>query len=171
MSSSAVSGHAGVTPSQNGPTHWLLVSSPENFETSRGRGFDVAGMKSRHRKKAELVKAGDTVLFYCVGLKAIAGLATVTGPMFEDPSHIWDSRKEGEEYPFRFPITPVAMIGDPSDFVRVEPLVDLMEYPKRWPRANWTLAFQGNVHKLPFRDFNLLKRAVCNAALASSAPK
>jgi hypothetical protein len=38
--------------------HWLLVSSPENFETSRARGFDLAGMKSRHRKKAESVREG-----------------------------------------------------------------------------------------------------------------
>ena len=52
-------------------THWLLVSSPENFEVSRARGFDIAGMKSRHRKKAETVAAGDTVLFYLVGLKAV----------------------------------------------------------------------------------------------------
>ncbi len=160
-----ISGSRSAAPAPNpGPTHWLLVSSPENFEVSRARGFDIAGMKSRHRKKAATVKAGDTVFFYTIGLKAVAGLAKVTGPMFEDDEHIWDSRKPDEEYPFRFPITPVAIIDKPEDFVRVEPLVDFMEYPKRWPRAHWTLAFQGNVHKLPFRDYNLLQRAICNAA-------
>jgi hypothetical protein len=146
------------------PTHWLLVSSPENFEVSRARGFDIAGMKSRHRKKAETVKAGDTVLFYCVGVKAIAGLAEVTGPYFEDHSHIWDSRKAGEEYPFRFPIKPLAVIGRREDFVTVEDFVDALEYPKRWPRENWTLAFQGNVHKLNEHDFGILAGAVREAA-------
>jgi len=150
------------------PTHWLLVSSPENFEVSRARGFDIAGMKSRHRKKAETVKPGDTVFFYCVGIKAIAGLAEVTGPYFEDETHIWDSRKMGEEYPFRFPIKPLAVIEKPEDFIPVEDSVDALEYPKRWPRANWTLAFQGNVHKLNDQDFDILAAAVREAAGAAA---
>jgi hypothetical protein len=146
------------------PTHWLLVSSPENFEVSRARGFDIAGMKSRHRKKAEIVKAGDTVFFYLVGIKSIGGMAEVTGPYYEDDTHIWDSRKQGEEYPFRFPIKPNAIIADPKDFIEVEDFVDALEYPKRWPRANWTLAFQGNVHKLNDHDYSLLAAAIRDAA-------
>jgi hypothetical protein len=153
-----------ITDTAEQPTHWLLVSSPENFEVSRARGFDIAGMKSRHRKKAETVKAGDTVFFYLVGIKAIGGLAEVTGPYFESDEHIWDSRKEGEEYPFRFPITPTAIIADPKDFVPVEEFVDALEYPKRWSRSNWTLAFQGNVHKLNEADYALLAAAVRDAA-------
>ncbi len=142
-------------------THWLLVSSPENFEVSRARGFDIAGMKSRHRKKAETVAAGDTVLFYLVGRKAIGGWASVTGHYTEDDSHIWDSRKEGEEYPFRFPIE-IQCALSPKNFVEVEPLIDALEYPKRWPRANWTLAFQGNVHRLSDHDHALIVSAIEN---------
>jgi hypothetical protein len=145
------------------PTHWLLVSSPENFEVSRARGFDIAGMKSRHRKKAETVRTGDTVFFYLTGLKAIGGLAEVTGPYFEDDGHVWDSRKEGEEYPFRFPIKPVSIVTRRDDYVLVEDLVDALEYPRRWPRENWTLAFQGNVHKLSEHDFKILASAVTEA--------
>lgn len=146
------------------PTHWLLVSSPANFETSRARGFDVAGMKSRHRKKAETVKAGDTVFFYLVGIKSIGGLAEVTGPSYTDEKHIWTSNRDGEEYPFRFPIKPTEVIADPADFVEVEQYLDVLEYPLRWPRANWTLAFQGNVHKLNEHDFAILAGAVRAAA-------
>lgn len=146
------------------PTHWLLVSSPENFEVSRARGFDLAGMKGRHRKKAEMVKAGDTVFFYTVGLKAIAGLAEATGPYFESEEHIWTSKREGEEYPFRFPIRPLSIIKHPDDFVRVEQYLDSLIYPRRWPRENWTLAFQGNVHVLGQEDFELLASAVRAAA-------
>ena len=145
-------------------THWLLVSSPDNFEVSRARGFDIAGMKGRHRKKAALVQEGDTVLFYLTGLKAIGGLARVTGPSFEDPNHIWTSNKVGEEYPFRFPICPEAILAGPSAFVRVEPLLDALEYPRRWPRENWTLAFQGNVHQLSDADHAILATAVREAA-------
>lgn len=146
------------------PTHWLLVSSPENFETSRRRGFDIAGMKSRHRKKAETVRPGDTVLFYLTGIKAIGGLAEVTGAPFEDETPVWDSKKAGEEYPFRFPIRRVAIIDDPADFVPVEAFIDALEYPRRWPRENWTLAFQGNVHKLSPHDHEILASAVRAAA-------
>jgi predicted RNA-binding protein len=144
-------------------THWLLVSSPENFEVSRARGFDIAGMKSRHRKKAETVQAGDTVLFYLVGIKSVGGVAEVTGPYFEDHTHLWDSRKEGEEYPFRFPIRPLSMIENPVDFVKVEDLLDALEYPRRWPRQNWTLAFQGNVHKLSDDDHAVFVSAIQEA--------
>lgn len=142
------------------PNRWLLVSSPENFEVSRARGFDVAGMKSRHRKKAEAVRSGDTVFFYLTGMKAIGGMAEVTGTFFEDHSHIWDSKKAGEEYPFRFAIRPVAIIPDPGDFVAVEVFVDELEYVQRWSRENWTLAFQGNVHRLSETDYALLAEAV-----------
>jgi hypothetical protein len=142
------------------PNRWLLVSSPENFEVSRSRGFDIAGMKSRQRKKAEAVQAGDTVFFYLTGMKAIAGLAEVTGTFYEDHSHIWDSKKAAEEYPFRFSINPVAIIPDPGDFVAVEVFIDELEYVQRWPRENWTLAFQGNVHRLSEPDYNLLAQAV-----------
>jgi predicted RNA-binding protein len=142
------------------PNRWLLVSSPENFEVSRTRGFDVAGMKSRHRKKAETVQSGDTVFFYLTGMKAIAGLAEVTGTFYEDHSHIWDSKKTDEEYPFRFSIRPVAIIPDPGDFVAVEVFVDELEYVQRWSRENWTLAFQGNVHRLGEQDYSLLAEAV-----------
>ncbi|GAB4461548.1 MAG: hypothetical protein OHK0029_26970 [Armatimonadaceae bacterium] len=151
--------------------HWLLVSSPENFEVSRKRGFDIAGMKSRHRKKAEVVKPGDTVLFYLTGLKAIGGVAEVTGTFYEDDTHIWDSKKVGEEYPFRFPIKPLAIIADPGDYVAVEVFVDDLEYVKRWNRENWTLAFQGNVHKLGEADYQLLAQAVYAAAADSVETK
>ena len=144
-------------------THWLLVSSPENFEVSRARGFDIAGMKSRHRKKAETVQAGDTVIFYLVGIKSVGGVAEVVGPYFEDHTHVWDSRKEGEEYPFRFPIRPLSIISNPADFVKVEELLDALEYPRRWPRSNWTLAFQGNVHRLSEADQQIFVSAITEA--------
>ncbi len=149
-----------TTTATSSPNRWLLVSSPENFEVSRSRGFDIAGMKSRHRKKAEAVQQGDTVFFYLTGMKAIAGLAEVTGTFYEDHSHIWDSKKANEEYPFRFSIHPISIIPNPGDFVAVEVFIDELEYVQRWSRENWTLAFQGNVHRLSESDYALLAEAV-----------
>jgi hypothetical protein len=141
-------------------TNWLLVSSAENFETSRARGFDIAGMKSRHRKKAERVAAGDRVFFYLTVVKSIGGLAEATGPYYEDYTHhIWESSKPGEGYPFRFPIKTIKA-RPKGEYLELEPIVRTLEYPKRWPEANWTLAFQGNVHVLSDDDAGILEKAL-----------
>jgi hypothetical protein len=140
-------------------TNWLLVSSAGNFETSRTRGFDIAGMKSRHRKKAERVQAGDRVLYYCTVVKSIGGVAEVTGPYFEDHTPIWESNRPGEVYPFRFPVQ-IIKARPPGEYLELEDLVPSLEYPKRWPAKNWTLAFQGNVHVFSDEDFDKIVSAL-----------
>jgi hypothetical protein len=140
-------------------TNWLLVSSADNFETSRARGFDIAGMKVRHRKKAERVQAGDRVFYYLVGVKAVGGMSEATGPYYEDSAHIWTSSKEGEEYPFRFPVR-IVIAREKGDYVPMQDLVPILEYPKRWPAEHWTLAFQGNVHVLSDADADIILEAL-----------
>lgn len=140
-------------------THWLLVSSPDNFETSRARGFDVAGMKTRWRKAAGEVRTGDTVFFYLTGLKAIGGEAIVTGPAYEDYEKIWESTKPDEVYPHRFPIK-AAKAREAGDYLEVVSFLDHYEYAKRWPIKNWTLAFQGNVHRLSEADYKLIRELI-----------
>ena len=136
-------------------THWLLVSSPENFETSRARGFDIAGMKSRWRKAASEVQPGDTVFFYLTVVKAIGGEAKVTGEYYEDQEKIWESTKPGEVYPYRFPIE-MLTARDEGKYLAVADFIDGYEYARRWPVKNWTLAFQGNVHRLGEADYTLI---------------
>ena len=140
-------------------TNWLLVSSAGNFETSRTRGFDIAGMKSRHRKKAERVQTGDRVLYYCTVVKSIGGVAEVTGPYYEDHQPIWESNRPGEVYPFRFPVQ-IIKARPPGEYLELEELVPSLEYPKRWPAKNWTLAFQGNVHVFSDEDFDKIVSAL-----------
>ncbi|MCS6802698.1 MAG: EVE domain-containing protein [Chloroflexota bacterium] len=143
----------------------MLVSSAANFEVSRARGFDLAGMKRRHRRKAELVQAGDRVLFYLTGLQAFGGTATATGPYFESHEPIWSSKKAEEEYPFRFPIRPDVIL-EPAQFVKAETLLPQLEWVKKWPPAHWQLAFQGNVHQLPEHDFATIESALRAAKAA-----
>jgi hypothetical protein len=116
-------------------------------------------MKSRHRKKAERVRAGDRVIYYLVGVKAVGGISEATGPFYESAEHIWTSNKDGEEYPFRFPTRPI-FIRDKDNYVPMVDLVGLLEYPKRWPAEHWTLAFQGNVHVLSDDDYTIIEMAV-----------
>ena len=60
-----------------------------------------------------------------------------------------------------YPTTLDGMFDMEWSVVPVEPLaLGPMEYPKRWPAENWTLAFQGNVHELSDADAELLEAAV-----------
>jgi EVE domain len=145
-------------------TNWLLVSSPENFEKSRSIGFHQAAMKSRHRRKWERVAPGDRVFLYLTGRKAIGAELRVTGAPFESHERVWGSAaKPNEDYPWRFPTEP-ELVLDGDRTVPAEPLAREMEYTKRWPEANWTLAFQGNVHELSDKDAGLIEEALREAS-------
>ena len=73
-------------------TNWIIVGSPDNFAATRGQGFTIQGIKSRHRKKAEAMRPGDRIVWYITGVKAFAGVATITSGYFEDHTPIWKSR-------------------------------------------------------------------------------
>lgn len=141
------------------PTYWMLVSGANNFETSRARGFDIAGMKSRHGKKAAEVKPGDKVIYYLTGTMAFGGTAEVTGEAYYDEQRIWCSSKEGETYPHRFPVR-IETAAAPGEYVPAAELVAAMRHTKKWPEAHWRLAFQGNVHRLPAEDYQLIRDAI-----------
>ncbi|HUZ78208.1 MAG TPA: EVE domain-containing protein [Chloroflexota bacterium] len=151
------------------PTNWMLVSGADNFEVSRRMGFVVAGMKERHRRKAERVQSGDRVLFYLTGIQKFGGTATATDSFFEDRLEpIWAGRKAGEyPYPWRFSITPNCILL-PEQFVAAEALLPRLEWVHKWPAAHWQLAFQGNVHVLSDADFGTIEQAI-RAAAASPA--
>ena len=138
------------------PKYWMIVSSAENFEISRELGFLVQGIKSRHRKKAERMEPGDRVLYYLTGVQQFGGTATITSPYYEDHAPIWNSKKKGEEYPFRFGIKP-ELILEPGTYVDAKAIVPHLEYVKRWPPQHWHLAFQGNVHLFSEEDFSFVE--------------
>ena len=125
----------------------------------------MQGIKSRHRKKADRMRAGDKMIFYLTGLKAFGGIATITSPYFESHDPIWrsgDPKKEAEDYPFRVNAEPdVVLTKDAA--IPAEPLARQMAYASKWPAANWTLAFQGNVHEIGEEDYALIREAIVNA--------
>lgn len=148
------------------PKNWIIVSSVDNFHRTRDLEFTIQGIKSRHRKKAEQMRPGDRIIYYCTGVKAFAGVATITSTFFESDEKIWESgnkKRAGEDYPFRVKIEPDLILDD-ADFVSAEPLARQMEYAKKWPAEHWTLAFQGNVHLVPEGDYELIRAALEAAA-------
>ena len=135
--------------------HWLLVGSESNFDLSRERGFDVAGMKQRWKNAASEVRPGDTLFFYLVGLQVIAGECKVVGETYYDESPIWDCTKPDEQYPWRFPAEPTN-IGDKDDYLSIKDFLPDYEYAKKWSPQRASLAFQGNVHRLNDHDYKLI---------------
>ncbi len=154
--------------SVNGPGYWIIVSSIDNWRRTAEHGFTVQGMKSRHRRKAERMQPGDKIAYYVTGVKAFAGVATVTSTYYEDHVPIWTSnnkKKADEDYPFRVLIEPNLVLNE-TDFVPAEGIARRMTYASKWPAANWTLAFQGNVHSIPAEDFQLVHDALAQRAAA-----
>jgi len=148
--------------------HWIIVTSPANFSRSRELDWTVQGIKSRHRKKAEQMHAGDTITYYLTGVQAFGGMVKITGDFWEThDTPIWESKDPkkaggaGEDYPFRVAIRPVTIL-DVADWIPALDLVPHMEHPKRWPPEHWRLAFQGNVHKIGDADQHLLASALAN---------
>ncbi len=136
--------------------YWMIVSSLENYRKTLERGFTVQGIKSRHRRRAETMKAGDHLLFYVTGRMVFTATCTLTSPMFEEHSHIWRSTRRDEDYPWRVRIRPEAVLEE-ADWVPAKDLAYRLEYVRKWPPEHWTLAFQGHVHQLPQKDFKLIE--------------
>jgi predicted RNA-binding protein len=157
-------------PGTEGANYWIIVGSPENFSKTRELGFTIQGIKSRHRKKAEVMQPGDKIVYYVTGAKAFAGISTITSRYFESHEPIWKSKdpKNAEDYPFRVEIAPELILKE-DEWIPAEALARQMEYASKWPAENWTLAFQGNVHKIPEGDFELLRAALSEKAAIVSA--
>lgn len=134
----------------------MVVTSLENFRRTRDRGFNLLGVRSRHRRRAEAMRPGDRVLFYVGPRRAFAATATLTSGMFEDRSPVWDSPRPEESHPWRFRMR-ADHTPDEADWVLARELAYRLEYVRKWAPEEWALAFQGHVHQLPQKDFKLIE--------------
>lgn len=139
----------------------MLVTTPENYAATRRRRFTIAGVKSRHRRKAETIAPGDRICWYLVGIAGFAATATVASPAFEGHEPIWVSTGGPDPYPWRFRIRPDTV--RPADrAVPARDLVARLRFVRKWPAAHWRLAFQGNLHQIPAADFAVIERALAS---------
>lgn len=148
--------------------YWVVVGGPEIFAKTREMGFTRHGFKSTRRKMANSISPGDMLVFYITGRKQFGAIAKVTSPVVEEHTRIWESAKKPDEiYPYRANIEPVAT--PPEDhWLDAEPYHDRFTWTQRWPRANWTLAYQGNLHEIPQEDFELIEHDMKAAAEAAA---
>jgi hypothetical protein len=90
-----------------------------------------------------------------IGKKIIAGEFAVTSESYFDESALWVCSHPGEYYPWRFKTTPTFTPG-PDGGVAVADFIAEYEYARKWQANHWTLAFQGNVHRLNEHDYELI---------------
>lgn len=148
--------------------NWMVVGGPEIFAKTREMGFTRHGFKSTRRNMANSIQPGDLLAFYVTGRKQIAAICRVTSNVVEEHTRIWQSdKKPNELYPYRCDIEPVVIL-DEDRWLDAEPYHDQFTWTQRWPRANWTLAYQGNLREIPQADMDLLLADMQAAAKAAS---
>ena len=69
---------------------------------------------------------------------------------------------------YRVGIRPVLVLPE-ERWLDAEPYHERFTWTQKWPRANWTLAYQGNLHEVPEADFALLEGDMAKAAAATPA--
>ena len=149
--------------------YWIVVGGPEVFGKTAEMGFTRHGFKSTRRIMASKITPGDLLAFYVTGKKQIAAIARVTSPVVEERTRIWTNSKKADElYPYRASIEPVIVL--PEDrWLDAEPYHDRFSWTGKWPRANWTLAYQGNLHEATEADFAMLRADMEHAVAAVPA--
>jgi predicted RNA-binding protein len=143
--------------------YWMVVSSPENFRKTREHGFSIQGLKSRHRRRVETMRAGDRLLYYVTGRMGFAATVTVASPMYEDHTPIWRSSRRDEDYPWRVHIRPDFVLEE-TDWVPAKAIAYRLDYVRKWPPEHWTLAFQGHIHALPRADFGIIEDEIARSS-------
>jgi len=135
----------------------MVVQSPENFEISKKRGFDVHGLTVRQRKRAQRMEPDDGMLFYVGGhVRKWCAIASIKGKYYEDRTSVWESVGQKEKFPYRVNLVPRVVL-DQHDYIDAMVLAPRLEYLKRWPPELWPLAFVDTLHLLPQKDFRLIE--------------
>jgi len=142
--------------------YWMIVSSLANYERTKALRFTQQGVKRRYRRSAERMRPGDGLCFFVTGVGTFAATAEITSPYFESKKRIWISDGTPDPYPWRVRTKKTHAVA-PEAGVPAASLVPKLRFVRKWPKAHWRLAFQGNLHELPAADFALITRAVAKA--------
>lgn len=141
------------------PTHYIVVTSPENWAKTAALGWTLLGLKSTKSGMAAKFKPGDTVVAYATGIKRFIAALLVTGGMVVDHAPIWGSaNRGGEDYPNRVATTPIITLAQ-AHGVDAFTLARELDYARKWG-DHISLAFQGNIRAIPEADYERIVAAL-----------
>ena len=146
----------GIGPLKGNMSFWIVVTGLEIYEKTRALEFKKHGFKSTRNKLAQNIASGDCLIFYITGKKQFAGIVEVTSKVIYDDSRVWQSKKKPDEmYPFRVDTKPVITLEE-DKWLNAETYHERLMWTKKWPRKNWTLAYQGSLREIPKNDYAIL---------------
>lgn len=153
------------------PKTWVLTCSPDNYAATRAVAHRVIGVKERNRNRALQFEIGDRIVLYLTGVSSFAASIRVTGEMYEERTVLWPGKPGRIDiYPWRFPTRP-ELVPDDEEWIPATEVADALDHVARWPRAHWTLAFQGQLRTVNQHDTRvLLERLEAAVAVSAGAP-
>lgn len=137
--------------------YWMLVITPSNFAVTREHGYTVQGFSAVNRKKVERMEIGDRLLYYVTGVQRFPASATVISTFFVEQTLLWKSHRREEAFTHRVHIKAEVVIAEEADYMDARDIAPSMEYVKRWIPEQWPLAFIGELHLIPRKDFTLIE--------------
>ena len=146
------------------------MTTQENLDITRARGFSMQGVDTKNRRKAVRMGPEDRVLYYVSDKKGFAATATVTSDSFEDHEPIWKHHREQETFPHRVEIEADVVVEQP-DYIDGYQVGPTLEYVKKWSPDRWPQAFFGMLHIIPQRDFNFVEAELRRVTGEPAAPK
>ncbi len=142
-----------------GTNYWMFVENKENSEITRNLNYELFGVGSKYKRRAQRMKKNDRVIFYTRTLKAWTATATIKEECFEDTSQTWLPKENIDEFKYRVTLKPNHILKE-SNFLNASYIGPRLEYVKKWIPEDWHLAFWDTLHLLPQKDFKLLEDAI-----------
>ena len=134
-------------------SHWLVVTSPENFRIDREQlRFAMQGLPLRYKKSVMRMGVGDRVVYYIMRLQKFGATATVTGEYIEDRSKLWVD--DDEMWPARRPSRPDIVLQD-DELLDAKKLVPHLSFIEK--KDVWGAYLQGSIKTIPEDDFRLIE--------------
>ena len=81
-------------------TFWLISISSENTEKSFAPGINFQGFDKKSRKKVDVMKPDDRLLYYINDKRVFSATSTITSKMFEEHNPIWSHHDTKEVFSY-----------------------------------------------------------------------
>ena len=142
--------------------YWMVAVRPDYYDACVRDRFAKLGMGRQQRKRVQRMEIGDRILFYVTHRMVFGAAATVSGTSFEDATPVWPSPDPGETFAWRVKTKPDVILDEARE-IDARLIAPRMEFVKKWAPEEWPLAFQGLLHLVPKRDFQLIEKEMRRA--------
>ncbi len=136
--------------------YWMMVLPQDNWRITKAHGFAFQGFSNAHKKKVERMELGDRLLYYTGDARKFTSTGTISAKYFEERTQVWRPETVNELYPHRVKTISQAVLDD-SELIDALQLAPRLEYVRKWPPEDWPLAFIGQLHLIPKKDFLLIE--------------